>query len=143
MQISQHYSPYADKTLIVLTNNDTAKLYHAHEREVEEILVMEVDPDFPENEHGQGAPNAGEARVDEIKKQSRHAMYSDLNTKLMGLMKDGYVRIVLCAPKVHKNDILGAMHTDVQTTIGEVIPKNLAMLPLDQVIRILQESHRM
>ncbi|MDP2631195.1 MAG: hypothetical protein Q8P30_00315 [Candidatus Uhrbacteria bacterium] len=139
MQISNHYLPYTEKTLIILTNNEFAKLFSAFEREVEELEVMEVTTQIPK-QRSTGTPNSGPPDVDEIKRHSRMELYGDLSVRVLNLIKDGYTNVVLCAPEAYKNEIIDAMHTDVQNMIGDVIPKNLAMLPLDQVIRILQEN---
>ncbi len=140
MQISNHYLPYEEKTLIVLTNNEIAKLYQAEEREVEELEVIEMTTDLPENERGSGTPNAAPPRIDDIKKHSRQELYRDLSGRLQKHLKNGFSEVVLCAPEVYKNEILEAMHTDVQSAIKELVSKNLAMLPLDAVIRILHET---
>ena len=140
MQISNHYLPYAKKTLIVLTNNELAKILHAHEKEVEEIDSFEIESEMPENERGSSTPNAGPPRFEEIKKQIRQELYTELNDRLLALLKDGAEQIILCAPEVHKNEIFEAMHTDVQSNVSELVAKNLAMLPLDAIIRILNEN---
>jgi len=140
MQISNHYLPYEKKTLIVLTNNELAKILKAEEREVEEFEAHEITTELPENERGGGTPNAGPANTEEIKRHGRLELYKNLSKRLQQLLKDGHEEIVLCAPEVHKNEIMEAMHTDVQASIQEVVAKNLAMLPLDAVIRILHET---
>ncbi len=139
MIISQHYLGYPKKTLIVVTNNELAKIYSAHEREVEEFDVLEVKPEKPE-ERASGTPNSAPPDVDELKRNSRMELYSDLSKRLQKLLKKDYEQIILCAPEASKNELAEAMHTDVAELISEVVPKNLASLPLDQIIRILQET---
>lgn len=140
MQISEHYLGYPERTLIVVTNNELAKIYGADEREVEEIDVLDVPTAKPEH-RAEGAPNAGPPDLDEMKKHSRLELYKDLSDRLMQWMKkDDYKKIVLCAPEAHKNEITEAMHADVMKAVEEVVPKNLASLELDQIIRILQEK---
>ncbi|MFH1632146.1 MAG: hypothetical protein ABIA47_04000 [bacterium] len=139
MIISNNYLPYENKTLIILTNNECAKIHSAFERDVDELQVMEISTYIPE-QRSTGTPNSAPPDVDEIKRHSRLELYADLSKRLQGLLKDGYSGIVMCAPEAYKNEIVDSMHTDVKNCIIEVVPKNLAMLPLDQVIRILQET---
>lgn len=139
MQISQHYLGYPKKTLIVVTNNELAKLFSAHEREVEELEVMELSVEKPEH-RAEGGANSAPPDIDEMKRHTRGELYSQLSSKLMELLKGDHEEIVLCAPEALKNEIHDAMHTDVKAAISELVPKNLASLPLDQIIRILQET---
>lgn len=135
MMISEHYLGYPEKTLLVVTNNELAKIFGAHEREVEEIDALEVTTEMPKE-----TTNSSPADVDEIKKHSRVELYSELSGTLMRWLKEGYKEIVLCAPEALKNEITEALHTDVMNAVTEVVPKNLASLQLDQIIRILQEK---
>ncbi len=139
MIISQHYLGYPKKTLIVVTNNELAKIYSAFEREVEELEVLEIENKKPEA-RASGVPNSAPPDLDEQKKHVREELYHELSETLLSHLKKGYEEIVLCAPEALKNEIVEAMHTDVMKAVSETVPKNLASLPLDQVIRILQES---
>lgn len=139
MKISDHYLGYSEKTLIVVTNNELAKIYGADGKDVEEIDMLELDIDNPE-ESSTGTPNSAPPDIDQIKRNERQGLYEDLSKKLIKWLGKGYTQIVLCAPEAHKNQITEAMHADVIKAIDEVVPKNLASLELDQVIRILQEK---
>ncbi|MBU1126146.1 MAG: host attachment protein [Patescibacteria group bacterium] len=139
MIISEHYLGYPKKTLIVVTNNELAKIYTAFEREVEELRVIEMETEKPEA-RASGVPNAAPPDLDEQKKHIRVELYQELSDLLKSYLKKGYEEIILCAPEALKNEIVDAMHTDVMNAVGETVPKNLASLPLDQIIRILQES---
>lgn len=139
MKISEHYLGYPEKTLIVVTNNELAKIYGADDRDVEEIDVLEVTTEKPEA-RAEGVANSSPPDIDEIKRHSRQELYKNLSKNLMNRLGDGYKKIVLCAPEALKNEITEAMHTDVMKAMDEVVPKNLASLQLDQIIRILQEK---
>lgn len=139
MIISQHYLGYPKKTLIVVTNNEMAKIFSAYEREVEELKILEVEIEKPEA-RASGTPNSAPPDIDEIKKRNRLDLYSQLSDELQTLIKTGHEQIILCAPEASKNELAEAMHTDVTAVVNEVVPKNLASLPLDQIIRILQET---
>ena len=141
MHISEHYSDYPEKTLIVVSNNEMAKILAAHVREVEEIDVLEVTTEHP-NDRATGGPNSAPPDLDAMKAHSRQELYADLSKRLLALTLKGHEQIILCSPEANKNEILEAMHTDVKNKVIAVVPKNLAQLPLDQIIRILQETPR-
>lgn len=106
---------------------------------MEEIDLLIVETEKPQK-RATGTPNSAPPDLDEIKRHSRVKLYSNLSKKLQDFLKGDYEEIILCAPEALKNEITEAMHTDVMKAIKEVIPKNLASLPLDQTIRILKES---
>ena len=138
MQISQHYPPYEQKTFIVVTNNQLARVYIAKDREIEEVKefkAKEIDREGMQS----GTANDGPRDIDEDKHNVRHAMYKDLSKYLMKELGSEPADLVLCAPEALKNEVFEEMHTDVQKAADEVVPKNLASLPLDQIVRILQE----
>ena len=139
MQISEHYSDYPEKTLVVVTNNEMVKILSAHEREVEEIAVVNVSTAKPE-ERASGTPNSAPPDLDEMKTHARQELYKKLSKKLIKLIKDDYNHIILCSPEANKNEMVEQMHPDVMVAVDAVVPKNLASLPLDQIIRILQET---
>lgn len=139
MIISEHYLGYPKKTLIVVTNNETAKIFSAFERDVEELDVIEIEFEKPER-RSSGTANSAPPDTDEIKKHIRSELYATLSKRMQGLLNDGFETIILCVPEVSKNEIIEAMHTDVMKAVEETVPKNLASLPLDQIIRILQEA---
>lgn len=136
MHISDHYLPYQKKTLIVVTNSETARLLTAHERELEEIEAFEISTDLPTPRTANSAP----PDIDEMKRHSRIELYKEVAEHLQGLLKGDIEEIILCAPEVYKNELAEAMHPDVMAIVKEVVPKNLASLGLDQIIRILQEN---
>ena len=139
MQISQHYLPYSKKTVLVITNNELAKLFSLFDREILEITVLEMPEDEIEIKPS-GTPNAGPIDFDALKRHKRLELYKKINKNLQKYLKKDFEQIVLCAPEANKNELAEAMHSDVTANVVEVVPKNLASLPLDAVIRILQET---
>lgn len=139
MEISQHYLAYPKKTLIVVTNNEMAKIHRAFDREIEEIEVLQMEREGGDDRPS-GTPNSGPPDIDEQKRHTRKELYSELSDRLMSLLKGGDETVILCAPEANKNDVVESMHTDVMNAVEEVVPKNLASLPLDAVVRILQET---
>lgn len=138
MEISQHYQAYDQKTYIVVTNNELARIYIAKDREIDvvkELKAKEVDREGVQS----GTSNDGPANFDEDKKNVRNDMYSKLSKYLLKELKTEPADLVLCAPEALKNEVFEHMHTDVQNAAKEVVPKNLASLQLDQIVRILQE----
>ncbi|MBT3230716.1 hypothetical protein HN358_02955 [Candidatus Uhrbacteria bacterium] len=138
MQISQHYPPYEQKTYVVVTNNELARVYVAKEREIEEVKgfkAKEVDKEGTNS----GTSHDGPRDFDEDKRNVRQAMYKSLSKYLLKELKAEDADLVLCAPEALKNEVFESMHTDVQKAAEEVVPKNLASLELDQIVRILQE----
>ncbi len=139
MQISNHYLGYPKRTLVVVTNNELAKIYRAFEKEIEEIHVLEGEQ-IDIDQRGSGTANDGPPHTDEIRKHIRNDLYKALSDKLMEYLQGDDEEIILCAPEAHKNACVDGMHTDVMKAVKEVVPKNLASLPLDAVVRILQET---
>ena len=139
MQISQHYLPYTKRTLLIITNNELAKLLEMHEREITEISTLQMpvdDTDVPRS----GSPNAPPADIDELKRHRRVELYKKLSIEIQKHLKKGFEQVILCAPEANKNELSEAMHADVTAAVVETVPKNLASLPLDAVVRILQET---
>ncbi|MFA6130804.1 MAG: hypothetical protein WC730_00885 [Patescibacteria group bacterium] len=141
MQISEHYSAYEHETLIVVTNNESAKIFRAKDHTIDEVNLLLIQK--PEIQgRGSGTPNDGPPDIDEIKNSLRLALYKNLSDYLLREVEaNRELDIVLCAPEAHKVEIQDAMHADVAARISALVPKNLASLPTDQIIRILQE-HR-
>ncbi len=138
MEISHHYQPYEQKTYIVVTNNELARVYIAKDREIEEVKefkAKEIDREGMQS----GTSNDGPRDFDEDKHNVRLAMYKSLSKYLMKELQKEPADLVLCAPEALKNEVFEEMHTDVQKAADEVVPKNLASLQLDQIVRILQE----
>lgn len=139
MEISTHYLPYIKKTLIVLTNNESAKILLAFERELVELETLTVKAEHA----GKRAADPSFAfppDSDEAKAHVRGELFAKLSRKLLKLLKVEAQELLLCAPEVNKNELMEAMHADVRAMVVELVPKNLASLPLDHVIRILQET---
>lgn len=139
MQISQHYLPYLKKTVLVVTNNELAKLFSLLNREIIELKILEMPEDETEIKPS-GTPNAGPIDIDSLKRHKRLELYKKVDLNLQKLLKKGFEQVILCAPETNKNELAEAMHSDVTMNVVEVVPKNLASLPLDAVVRILQET---
>ncbi len=140
MQFSEHYPPFAEKTLIALTNNERARLLSAQGREVEEIDVIET-PDTATDGKTKGANVSIEQDYDAMKAHRLVHLYGALSKRMrMMLDHEGFVRAVICVPEANKNAFTEAMHPDVLKRIDDVVPKNLCSMDLANVVRILIEG---
>lgn len=136
MQISEHYPAFSKQTLLVLTNNELAKLYAGEGREINEYETINTP------ESSQESRKDGIAMVDSdaVKHQRLVELYNRLNTRLLELLSKGFDDIILCAPEANKNELVAALHPDVERRVKSVVPKNLASMELSHVIRILFET---
>ncbi len=139
MQITEHYPAFEEKTLLVLTNNELAKLYAGDGREIDALEIIDTNA---EKKLPQDGRKDGIAMVDTDaeKRQRLVALYGMLNTRLLDLLKKGFVDIILCVPEANKNELVASLHIDVEKRVTSVIPKNLASMELPNVMRILFET---
>ncbi len=139
MQITEHYPAFANKTLLVLTNNELAKLYAGDGREIDalEIIDTNAGKSLPQDGRKDGIAMVD---TDAEKRQRLVELYGLLNDRLLDLLKKDFVDIILCVPEANKNELVAALHTDVEKRVKSVIPKNLASMELVQVMRILFET---
>ncbi len=136
MQISDHYTPFEKKTLIVVTNNERARLFKAENREVEEIETIE-SPETAETDRVEETY----VDLDKMKIHRLKELYHALSTRLLEMVgHEGYETIIACVPEVNKSHFAEGMHTDVLKHIGETIPKNLANMDIANIVRILVEG---
>ncbi|RMD50445.1 hypothetical protein D6827_04010 [Candidatus Parcubacteria bacterium] len=119
MEISRHYSAYPEKTILVAANNELAKIFLLNNREATEQATIFFDQNNSENDS---------------------LFYKPLANSLANLLKKDFKKIILCAPEVKIKKIHSAMPLIVQDAIDETVPKNLASLPIEAIIRILQEK---
>ena len=128
MEFSIHYSPFLEKTLIVLTSNDRARFLSALDREVEELAAIKIE--VVEN-----------ANFDEFKGDQLMALGKKLSKKMADLIKANNFKVVtLCVPEVNREQLLAAMEPTILAKCSTIIPKNLSAMKLDVVMRILLEG---
>jgi hypothetical protein len=136
MHISDHYTPFAKKTLIVVTNNEKARLFKAEDRDVEEIELVS-SPETAETDR----VSEIDVDFDQMKINRLKELYHALSKRLLELVDhEGYATIVACVPEVNKSHFASDMHTDVLKHISETIPKNLASMDINNIVRILVEG---
>lgn len=140
MQISDHYRPFAEKTLIVVTNNEQARLLSAIDREVEEIEVIET-PDMEKRERITGQYASTQPDFDAMKQNRLIELYHKLHKRLEALLHDDqFTKAIICVPEVNKNLFNEHLPPDGAHKISEVIPKNLASMEIGHIVRILLEG---
>lgn len=139
MQISEHYPAFLKKTLLVLTNNELAKLYSGEGRVVEalEIITTSDNRSAPQDGRKDGIAMVD---TDAEKRQRLVELYGALNDRLLDLLKHDYAEIILCVPEANKNELTASLHADVDKRVKSLVPKNLASMELNQVMRILFET---
>jgi len=136
MHISDHYSPFEKKTLIVVTNNERGRLFKAEGREVEEIETVD-SPETAETDRVEEMYT----NLDKIKAHRMKELYHALSKRLLEMVDhEGYKTIIACVPEVNKSHFASDMHTDVLKHISETIPKNLANMDIANIVRILVEG---
>lgn len=135
MQISDHYPAFLKKTLLVITNNELARLYILHDREItpgDDITTPEPKP----REHHRTPSD-----LDAAKQHRRDALYTSLSSNLLTFIAAHQIEdVLLCVPEANKSDLVATLHPDVAARVISVVPKNLASMELPQIVRILFES---
>lgn len=140
MHVSEHYPAFSKKTLLVLTNNELAKIFVCLDREIDEGMLI-TTPELEPLERVTSPTTAGTPDLDAAKQHRREELYAELSEELQQRLKtDGIEEIMLCTPEANKNEVLAAMHPDVAKRIKTVVPKNLASMDIVHVLRILFEA---
>jgi hypothetical protein len=136
MQFSVHYPPFQKKTLIAVTNNERARLLEANGRDVEEFEVIET-PEF-ETGRVKGKNVSIEQDFDAMKEHRLGELYHALSERMRDLLDHrGFEVAMICVPEANKTTFMDKMHADVLKRIDEVVPKNLASMDINNVVRIL------
>ncbi len=136
MHISDHYTPFAKKTLIVVTNNEKARLFKAEDREVEEIELISSAETAETDRVSETDVDFDQMKINRLKE-----LYHALSKRLLEMVDhEGYKTIIACVPEVNKSHFASDMHTDVLKHISETIPKNLASMDINNIVRILVEG---
>lgn len=140
MQISDHYRPFEKKVVIAVTNNERARLLCAEGREVDEIEVIDT-PDIAAIERTMSKHDGGEADFDAMKLHRLKELYTALGDRLRVMLDhEGYAEAIVCVPEVNKNTFAEHLPGDVLKKISAVVPKNLASMDIQHIVRILLES---
>ena len=136
MHISDHYTPFSKKTLIVVTNNEKARLFKAEDREVEEIELISSAETAETDRVSETDVDFDQMKINRLKE-----LYHALSKRLLEMVDhEGYKTIIACVPEVNKSHFASDMHTDVLKHISETIPKNLASMDINNIVRILVEG---
>lgn len=133
VQISDHYLPYLEGTLIVVASGEHVRILEAKGRDVVELDKLDASSWQGEREKQLYAAS----HEDEQERQYRLHLYSALRAYLE---KKHPSAIVMCAPEVYQNEVKDALSNEQRDLITQFIPKNLASLPIDAIVRILQEK---
>lgn len=131
--ISEHYLPYVEGTLIIVVSGSCARVFSAGGRSIEEIEGIEEVKADPAREKQLYA----ESREDEQEQNHRGILYKKLSHYLADKKPNA---LILCAPEAYQNEVKEALTKEQQERITQFVPKNLASLPIDAIVRILQEK---
>lgn len=127
MEFSAHYSPFLEKTVIVLTNTEKARVLCAEEREVIEIEELSIKvPEMTDFEAQKTAQII--------------ALAKKVSKSVEKLFASGCTAAILCVPEVNREQFLAALGPLIASKITTIIPKNLSAMKLDVVMRIILES---
>lgn len=128
MEFSVHYTPFAEKTVIALTNTERARILSAMNRDVEEIDDLRIS--VSENND-----------FDALKASQLAALGKKLSKRLEhALDKEGFAGAILCVPEVNREQLLAAMDPSIVARCTSIVPKNLCAMDLPVVMRILLEG---
>lgn len=128
MEFSHHYTPFAQKTVIALTNTERARILSANGREVEEIDDVRIS--VPEQDD-----------FDAFKASQLEALGKKLSKRLQSaLKKEGFATAILCVPEVNREQLISSMDPQVVEQCSSIVPKNLCAMNLEVIMRILLEG---
>ncbi|MBP9828188.1 hypothetical protein KBC55_03465 [Patescibacteria group bacterium] len=140
MRISDHYKAFEKKTVIALTNNERCRLLIAHHREIEEVEGL-ASPEFEHAERITAAHASTKKDIDDMKDNRLVTLYSAISEKLRTMIDhDGVEEVLICVPEINKNILIDALHADVKKALLDTVPKNLASMDLNNIVRILMEG---
>ncbi len=140
MRISDHYTAFAKKTVIALTNNERCRLLIAHNRDIEEIDGIEA-PEFEKAERITAAHASTKKDIDDMKDNRLTLLYNAISEKIRAMIEhDGIEEVLICVPEINKNILSDALHADVKKALLDTVPKNLASMDLNNIVRILMEG---
>jgi hypothetical protein len=135
MMLSDHYGTFTNKTLLVLTNNELAKLFTLVNHEIEPLSIVETSEPAPDTDV------ASSSDLDHAKQVRRNELYRLLNLELKRIIpQESIIDVILCVPEANKNELLASFTPDLEKHLKTLIPKNLASMELSQVVRILFET---
>lgn len=127
MEFSEHYPPFTEKTVIILTNTEKARVLTVNGRDV--------------TEHDELVITVSDAADFEAQKAAQiTALAKKVSKTLATFLSSTCTAAILCVPEVNREQLLAAMDPAIVTQITTIIPKNLSAMKLDVVMRILLES---
>lgn len=127
MEFSTHYPPFTEKTVIVLTNTEKARILSVEGREVTEVEELSIKV-------------AEMADFEAQKAAQIAALAKKVSKSIDKLLASSCTAAILCVPEVNREQLLAAMDPAIVAKIGTIIPKNLCAMKLETVMRILLES---
>ncbi len=126
IEFSTHYPPFSEKTVIILTNTEKARVLTVNGREV--------------TEHEEITVNVTEMADFEAQKVAQiTALAKKVSKTLATFLSTTCTAAILCVPEVNREQLLAAMDPAIVAKCETIIPKNLSAMKLDVVMRIVLE----
>ncbi len=145
MHIPVQLHPFPSATLIIVTNNEQAKMYRAADREIELIRHISTKADKLEKDRnavkrGDGSMGSAE-QEDDRKEWSREHLYESLNKDLMRRWQNKeFETLVFTVPHEHLEELKESLHIDLLKRTQVFVPKNLMGEELIDLIGHVQEA---
>jgi len=144
MQIPQTFQPFPKSTIIVITDNVQAKLYHAFDREF--TYLETLSSDYPSHENQEqysmqtpGGMHSGE-QSEKTRIISRDKLYHKLSKNLLfRLQKNEFETLVFTAPEEDLEELKESLHIDLFKRTFAWIPKNLTYEDSLDLVAHIQE----
>lgn len=122
MKISGHYAGFPEKTLVVITNHERARIFLAHGHDFLEQKAFTAPQDISDAEEFSSFFQSLHAHMEKL--LHTHAAHSFL----------------VCVPEVHRPLFHENLPPTIAKKIQRVIPKNLSAMEEGPIIRILFEG---
>ncbi len=143
MQIPQHLQHYAAPTLIVVGDHETAKVYLAHDENIEEMETLtaperkQPDVEGSVNVRGERFSNPSTDEDDGVRRAQFTATLADyLEEALRGGDADA-LQIVMPADMCRR--LQDALPGNLQGSVGKTLEIDLAKMPLTQTLERLNQ----
>lgn len=122
MELSSHYPPFAQPTLLLITNHCKVRSFFAHHRSVEEKSSFEL--------------TETDAQRDDALALLYTRMWDVVRTSLQ---ETSATSVWVCLPEINRSTLQASIPDDLRTSVTHVIPKNLVMMESAALFRILLE----
>jgi protein required for attachment to host cells len=145
MQIPLRLRPFPVPTLIVVTDNVRANIFHAQDRALNLVQTISTKLEPMEQERvavklGSGGMRSGEQHEHNVE-WAREQLYRELSEDLMRRLKrKEFDSLVLCAPEEHMNELKESLHIDLVKRVDASVERNLTNDDPIDIVAHVQEA---